>query len=203
MIVFHAAFHDGQLWLWGETLAQPEIAGGKSGGRSSAKAKSRREKPSPYDAGSRVLLAALADVTSGLRMGEDAVSPATAWLPSTGDQPLASSPLIAKAPSADVRPALAPWRVTVIPLTSAEAVDLLCGCVNREVLGPGIIVSRDLAFWAKAMRFAGSLVARQQFLPDLEPVEDFYRARWRPVIVEQQSTAFTYSLTAGAWTRQN
>jgi hypothetical protein len=31
------------------------------------------------------------------------------------------------------------------------------------------------------MRFAGSLVARQQFLPDLEPVEDFYRARWRPV----------------------
>jgi SNF2 family DNA or RNA helicase len=182
MIIFHAAFHDGQLWLWGETPAQTEIAGGKSGGRSSAKAKSWREKSSPYDAGSQALLAALADVTSGLRMGGDAVSPATAWLPSTGDQPLASSPLIAEAPSADVRPALAPWRVTVIPLRSAEAVDLLCGCVDREVLGPGIIVSRDLAFWAKAMRFAGSLVARQQFLPDLEPVEDFYRARWRPVI---------------------
>ena len=166
MIIFHAAFHDGQLWLWGETPAQIEIAGGKSGSRSSAKAKSWREKSSPYDAGNQALLAALADVTSGLRMGGDAVSPATARVPS-GDQPLASSPIIAEAPSADVEPALAPWRVTVIPLTSAEAVDLLCGCVDREVLGPGIIVSRDLAFWAKAMRFAGSLVAQQQFLPDL------------------------------------
>ena len=95
MIVFHAAFHDGQLWLWGETPAQPEIAGGKSGSRSSAKAKSRREKSSPYDAGRQALLAALSDVTSGLRMGEDAVSPVTACLPSTGDQPLeaAASPM--------------------------------------------------------------------------------------------------------------
>jgi hypothetical protein len=30
MIVFHAACHDGRLWLWGETPAQTEIAGGKS-----------------------------------------------------------------------------------------------------------------------------------------------------------------------------
>jgi hypothetical protein len=132
-------------------------------------------------------LAALADVTYGLKMGEDAISAATAWLPSTDDQPLASSPLIADAPSADVSPAIAPWKVTAISLTSAEAVDLLCGCVSREVLGPGIIAGRDLSFWARAMRFAGSLVGRQQFLPDLEPVEDFYRARWRPVFAGADS----------------
>ncbi|HEX5084721.1 MAG TPA: DEAD/DEAH box helicase [Blastocatellia bacterium] len=191
MIIFHAAFHDGQLWLWGETPAQAEIAGGKSGGRSSAKAKSRREKSSPYDAGGQALLAALAEVTYGLRMGEDAISPATAWLPSIGDQPIASSPLIADAPSADVSPTLAPWRVTAIPLRSAEAVDLLCGYVGREVLGTGIIAGRDLAFWAQAMRFAGSLLARQQFLPDLEPVEDFYRAQWRPVFAGADAARFS------------
>ena len=191
MIIFHAAFHDGQLWLWGERPAQAEIAGGKSGGRSSAKAKSRQEKSSPYDAGGQALLAALAEVTYGLRMGEDAISPATAWLPSIGDQPIASSPLIADSPSADVSPTLAPWRVTAIPLTSAEAVDLLCGCVGREVLGTGIIAGRDLTFWAQAMRFAGSLLARQQFLPDLEPVEDFYRAQWRPVFAGADAARFS------------
>ena len=181
MIVFHAAFHDGQLWLWGETSAQTESAGGQSRKRSSSRAKSRREKSSPYDAGSQALLAALAEVTHGLMMSEEAVIPATIWLPSVGDQPLASSPLIAELPPADVQPELAPWRVTAIPLRTAEAVDLLSSYVEGEILRPGIMIGRDLALWASAMRFAGSLVARQQFLPDLEPVEDFYRARWRPV----------------------
>ncbi|HKX33683.1 MAG TPA: DEAD/DEAH box helicase [Blastocatellia bacterium] len=114
-------------------------------------------------------------------MSEDAISPATVWLPSIGDLPLASSPLIAEMPPTDAAPRLAPWRVTAIPLTSAEAVELLCACVDREVPAPGIVAGRDLAFWTQAMRFAAALVARQQFLPDVQPVEDFFRAQWRPI----------------------
>src|SRR5262245_37244328 len=146
MIIFHAAFHDGQLWLWGETRVQIEIAGDQTVRRPSSKARSGRERPSPYDAGGQRLLSALEAVTHGLLMSEDAISSPTIWLPSIGDLPLASSPLIDERPATEAGPSLTPWRVTAIPLTCAEAVELLCACVDREMLAPGIVIGRDLGF---------------------------------------------------------
>ncbi|MGE5733442.1 MAG: hypothetical protein ACM34E_00005, partial [Acidobacteriota bacterium] len=36
----------------------------------------------------------------------------------------------------------------------------------------------DLTYWIVAMRFAGALVARQQFLPALDREDSHYYARW-------------------------
>jgi hypothetical protein len=44
-----------------------------------------------------------------------------------------------------------------------------------------VIVGADLMFWAQVMRFAGSLVARQSFLPALELKGSSGCARWEPV----------------------
>jgi SNF2 family DNA or RNA helicase len=106
----------------------------------------------------------------------------TIWLPAVDSKPLASSPLIAEPPSASARPQLAAFSITVIPLPIVETIDLLCASVGRETLANGVIIGRDLAFWATAMRFAGALVARQQFLPGLQLVDGAYHARWEPVI---------------------
>jgi SNF2 family DNA or RNA helicase len=43
-------------------------------------------------------------------------------------------------------------------------------------------VGQDLAFWTTVLRFAGSLVARQQFLPGLMKKQEIYRACWEPVL---------------------
>src|SRR5581483_5977383 len=94
---------------------------------------------------------------------------------------LASSPLIAEALPTKAQPELAAWTVTALPLVAAEAIELLCLCADKETLGPGVIVGKDLAYWATALRFAGALAARQQFLPGCQREEEAFFARWEPV----------------------
>jgi SNF2 family DNA or RNA helicase len=180
MIILHAGFFDHQLWLWGEAPAGTATeTPAKRERKTSAKAKKRERLP--CDVGGDGLLLALNEVVSGLKMGKDDVGTATIWLPTVDSQPVASSPLIAEPPPSNGKAAIAPWAVAAIPLNTAEVVDLLCRCVNRETLAAGVIIGSDLAFWAEAMRLGGAMTAREQFLPAVEPVEDFYRARWEPV----------------------
>ena len=46
-----------------------------------------------------------------------------------------------------------------------------------------MIVSADLAYWTEVLRFTGSMVARQQFLPGLMTDGDGHRATWDPVFI--------------------
>ena len=105
----------------------------------------------------------------------------TAWMPTMDNQPVASSPLIAEPPKSRAKPILTPWTTTALPLSPEQAVELLCACVGKQTLAPGVVVGGDLAFWATAMRFAAALVARQQFLPGVTDDAGTYRARWGPV----------------------
>src|SRR6185437_10632262 len=100
-------------------------------------------------------------------------------LPSSGKRPLASNPVIEERAGGDLGVKLANWQVTTAALAPAVAIDLLCNCAGRELLAPGIIAGADLLYWAAAMRFAGALAARHQFLPDLVQENDGFHARWR------------------------
>lgn len=182
MIIIHAGFLDYQLWLWGEAPVEiaPE-APARRGRKASTKSNPKNQNRLPFDVGDERLLAALNEVFTDLKMSKSDVETATIWLPAVDGQAVASSTLIAEPPSSNGKAAIAPWTVAAIPLSTAEAVDLLCRCVDRETLAPGVIVGNDLAFWAEAMRLGGAMVAREQFLPAIEAVEDFYRARWEPV----------------------
>jgi SNF2 family DNA or RNA helicase len=84
-------------------------------------------------------------------------------------------------PATRAKPRLGPWRVTALPLGPLATIDLLCGVADRPTLAPGVLVGGDLAFWAKGLRLAASLVARQQFLPGVTEQEGTYRACWEPV----------------------
>ena len=185
MIVFHAGFGEGQLWLWGETPAGVVTRSETPRRRKPAASRSLSTSAErlPYDAGGDALLAVLGEVAPGLMRNQSQTEVMTAWLPTVNGHALASSPLVAEPPSSSAKAGLAPWAMTASPLTMAEAIDLLCACVGRETLGPGVIIGRDLGFWVTAMRFGGTLVARQQCLPSVEAMEEMYRARWKPVIV--------------------
>lgn len=78
---------------------------------------------------------------------------------------------------------MAAWTVTGYRLSPAETVELLCASTGKRTLAPGVIVGVDLAFWADALQLAGSMVARQRFLPDLTFDTDTGRATWDPVFV--------------------
>ena len=179
MLLLHAAALDGQLLLWGEA---PPTAGRKR--------RAGKTPPSPFDPGPGRLSEALAEVIPGLALARDtAVSPA-AWLPSAAGRPVPSSRLIAEPPPASEAVTLAPWTVTAIQLPTQTAVELLCAAADRTTLAPGVVVGKTLAFWARALRFAAALVARQQFLPGVRQQGKEWHACWQPILAGPDAAHF-------------
>ncbi|MBP1742911.1 MAG: Helicase, family, partial [Deltaproteobacteria bacterium] len=73
-------------------------------------------------------------------------------------------------------------------------VEFLCGCIGKQTLGPGVILGKDITFWAAALRFAGALVAKQQFLPTVMETFGAAFAVWKPVFSGPESEAFSFLL---------
>ena len=186
MLILHGGFESGLLVIWGE---QPAGLGGAQPTGSTSKGSRRKtgnSRPLIYDAGREPLLGALSIVLPDF----DAIHPPaevlTAWIPSAGGQPIPSSPLIAEPPETKLSSTkLEPWLVTGYRLPFAMALELLSACAGRQTLAPGIVVGRDLEFWIDTMRLAGTLVARQQFLPTVDLAAPAPRAQWEPVLTAQ------------------
>jgi SNF2 family DNA or RNA helicase len=181
MIILHASASDGEFLLWGEASTQEP---GK------ARAKAARRKPSAGPARSRFaldadrLIEAVAAEIPGFAASKDQRRSLTAWLPSNDDGALPSSPMLTEQPVDPVAVRLAAWEVPVIALTTDQAVDVLAASKGRQTLGPGVVVGKTLAYWAMVLRFAGALVARQQYLPGVAAEDGgaSFRARWEPVL---------------------
>lgn len=103
-------------------------------------------------------------------------------LPTTSAGPLPSSSLIAEPTTNGAAPEPAAWAVTGLTLSAEQAIEILGACLGQNVLAPGIVVGPTLSYWASALRFAGGLVARQQFLPGLRSRDGQLEARWEPVV---------------------
>jgi len=95
-------------------------------------------------------------------------------LPSAGGGPLASPELNRSRPG---RVRLASWRVPVLAIAPAAALDLL-----RADLGELFVPGASLPYLAALARFADSLAARGRVLPVLADEGGGFAARWRPVL---------------------
>ena len=168
MLVLHAAFHDGCLHLWGEST--PPAAGTAAGAY-------------PYRTEVAQLRDALAQADLTLLAGKAAVGERTLWLPTQGDAPLPSSPLVAEPPKSRKAPTLVAWTVPTLALTAVDAVRLLAAVRDHVALAPGVAAGDDLRYWSEALRLAGALVHREQMLPDLTEQRGAYRACWTPVFL--------------------
>jgi hypothetical protein len=103
----------------------------------------------------------------------------TLQLPSAGNGPLASPELIRPdgPPSRPGRVRLAGWRVPVLALAPAAALDLLRADLS-DLMTPGASVP----YLAALARFADGLAERGRVLPVLAAEDGGYAARWRPVL---------------------
>jgi SNF2 family DNA or RNA helicase len=181
MIILHASASNGQLVLWGETATQesgkapPKASRGKS---AAGPARSR------FALEAYRLVDAVAAEVPDARLTRAKRQLAVAWLPSNDDGALPSSPLLTEQPVDAGAVRIAPWEVPALVLTSEQAVVILAACKGRTTLGSGVVVGKSLAYWASVLRFAGALVARQQYLPGVAADADgaTFRARWEPVL---------------------
>ena len=178
MIVLHAGESNGGLVLWGE-------ASRDGGGRPTSRRRSRAASasPHPFAASADELAGALKRLALGPKPSAKRACSVTAWLPTKGNSPVPSSPIIAEPPKSRAKTKMAAWAVPAYRLSAEEAVELLCASMGRRTLAAGMIVGSDLAYWAEALRFAGSMAARQQFLPGLTTGADARRATWEPVFI--------------------
>ncbi|MCX5908255.1 MAG: SNF2-related protein, partial [Deltaproteobacteria bacterium] len=185
MIILHLGIYERDIFLWGEKPSDPGSLSPRQ-----RRSGNKRVGPSgpnlpaflPYNAGVKGISAALGEAGIDLAISKKSTQEMVAWLPTIQGNPLASSSLIAEPSASATEVTLAPWRITAICLRPAQAVYILCACVGRQPLAPGVIVGKDLSFFATAMRLAGALVARQQFLPGIAKINGHYEAAWTPVL---------------------
>ena len=147
--------------------------------RRGRKPKNQAAKPYPYDSGLENLSSALELLLGNAERKEP--ENINVWIPTINGTPVPSSPLVAEISTSKAELTLASWTVHAYPLEAEEIIVLLCACMGKRVLAPGIISGNDLLWWADALKFAGSLVAGQKYLPAVRGKEGEYRAFWEPV----------------------
>ncbi len=179
MIILHAGFIGEELLLWGE---QPLEVNALPDTRRKRSSKVARVAHFPYGTPEQALLSALHISGVVVLPTRPRSRPQTVWLPTIDSLPVPSSPMIATQPNGCGKCVLVPWAVTTYPLPPDEALNVLGACLGKRTLSSGILVGQDLAFWTTVLRFAGSLVARQHFLPGLMKKQGTYRACWEPML---------------------
>jgi SNF2 family DNA or RNA helicase len=183
MIILHAAFLEGELFLWGEAPEESETpAVKKTRNKSKLQAGRADLKLLRYDAGVGKLSSVLQEIGFDFKVIKKFIQSMIVWLPTLNDHPIPSSPLINDLPESVRKAALAPWKVTALRLPFEKAVEFLCRCIGKQILGPGVVIGKDLSFWTMALRFAAALVTKGQFLPDVSEIHGIYLAHWRPIL---------------------
>ena len=174
MIVLHAGEFGGNLAVWGEESAE-------DGAASRFKTTAREPSAYPFGAPAGRLAATLEELVPGFEPAGRARRVAV-WMPTTAAGPVPSSGIVSESPSGGAKARISPWAATAYWLYHDEAIDFLCGVMGKRVAAAGVMVGADLSYWADAVRLAGSLVARQQFLPDVVPEAGSHWAVWTPVL---------------------
>lgn len=175
MIILHAAQSEVGLLIWGEIAPRHSPA-------ERTRKKRGMPKPSPSALNAKELQTLL-EKTFPPAGAQAILIDAAAWLPSTKVGPLPSSSLLVSAGAQEGITELAPWLIPACLAEHGTLLSVLTGCVRKHTMAPGVIVGNDLAFWAEMLRFAGTLVARQQYLPGVRMVGGEAHAVWEPVLI--------------------
>ncbi len=187
MIILHAGFDGNRLALWAEaSLPDKDDKPGLT-----RKQKKNSISLLPFGAEISVLLVALAHAKMP-ELADAQQQNVLVWLPTGAKGPLASSPLISPTPELTVGELLiAPWQVPSLALNWEQSAALLCNSAGRDPLAPGVLIGASLKFWFAILRFAGALVAKQQFLPGVEIAGGEYCALWNPCLFPADTAALT------------
>jgi SNF2 family DNA or RNA helicase len=191
MIILHAGLMEGEFFLWGEAPLGKGQPTKDLRGKRKAWVHLNRNELLPYDAGGEVLIVALKTAGVAWKVSKKSVVPIRVWLPTANDHPFPSSTLIGEPPKGVASTSVRPWKVTSLRLPRELLVEFLCGCIGKQTLGSGVILGKDIAFWATALRFAGALVAKQQFLPTVMDAFGVTLAVWKPVFSGPEAEKFS------------
>jgi len=174
MLVLHAIWDRSCFHLWAESSALP-AAVKPSRGRISKK----KPRPHPFAVPIDMLTDEMATIFG---MNPTGAEPITCRLPATKKGPLPSPELIREDRAFEEPFGLSPWLIDALAFDPPSALDTLLDLPVHPP--PGIVFASSLEFWIVAARFTLELIAREQFAP----AANEGRARWRPIIDEDDQT---------------
>lgn len=105
---------------------------------------------------------------------------ARVWLPSIGESPLPSSPLLGECVSSET-PQLRSWSLSLLPLPIEALLPLSYAEGQTRLSTPGLFLAPDFKYLLEMLRFAVNLTARGSFLPGLENGEEGVSSVWQPL----------------------
>ena len=121
------------------------------------------------------------------------------WLPSQGEHPVPSSPLVGKEPDQRKKVKLLPHQGLARLLTINEVLNFIELARHGNVPGSGVIFGNSLHWLQQVVQLAVNLVAKENFLPTAVHHDGNWEARWMPVPdeeTEQQLETLTLSMPA-------
>ncbi len=182
MIILHAGWIEERIWFWGEMSKydqkESSIPSNKKT-RSKTKLNSSTRLPFPYDTPFSELYNALQKSGYSKIHQKKDEKKVIAWLPTQGEQAIASHALIDAPPTSRSKIEIAPWEITTLPCSMDDAISLLCNWFDSEMPSPGIKLGEDCKYWVHVVRFACRLLIQQQYIPDVVQIKTSWFARWR------------------------
>ena len=189
MIILHTCWREGSVAVWGETQADASPCAAASGAGALRR--------SPFDAGEKRVRAVLA-LLFGCEPDRFAWTDMSLRLPTRGmaaaERPVPSLAFLETGAqnesSGDEAFEAGLWSVQGCPLTWQEAFALFERCRERR-LAEGVFADTDLLALTELFRYAGALVARGRFLPDLRfAPSGAAEARWLPAYDRAEARRF-------------
>jgi SNF2 family DNA or RNA helicase len=205
MIVLHALWDNGRLFVWGEDSS----AVTSSSDTKPLEAKPVRARNHPYACSTQVLTATVG------RSVTDENESITVDLPTTATGPAPSVTLRRfDSTAAQVKLGrklrLFPWNVPSVALEPNESMRLLLRMAGNEQPAQSsngdVRLDESFYFLATVAQFGLELVANGRILPALVPVADQHFARWRPILTPDDSNRCQQLLSIAppacrAWTQ--
>lgn len=200
MLLLHAGIHNGNTILWAERQLSPSLEGS---GRllknkeavppphanpalsSGSGRKAFRVDKHPFGAFYENLISVLQSAAPEVRKDSSRTATYKVWLPSSAGKPLPSSAMLVEEATFDRRSdGLAPWAVHGVTVRPHELASIFFAADNEHIFAKGAYLASEFEFLSLCMRFAASLVVRQQYVPGIIERDGAHYAQWQPTFIK-------------------
>ena len=179
MIALHISFIDGAPLLWGERGGQDTPGDDDT----------REPGPEyPYDPGEKGLRDALKIIAPGVK-GQKSADRKMVWLPSRGNAPLPSSPVIGTVPDQRQKLAIQPYATSVRKLALEELLEIASLAGEEHAAGNGVLFGHSVRWCGQMVKIMVNAVVKETFLPGVVRNGERWEARWLPLPDESEERA--------------
>ncbi|RLC01555.1 MAG: ATP-dependent helicase [Deltaproteobacteria bacterium] len=107
------------------------------------------------------------------------------WLPTRGDLPIPSTPLLGEEPDKRRKVQFRPFSIAARPLTVEELFEFMAIAERGNIPGSGVLYGNSVPWIRQLLDIALKLAGEESFLPTITGYDSQWEARWVPVPTDE------------------